>query len=143
MEQTIEAGRKTFVEVGLALAEIRDSKLFRSDFDTFEAYCQSKWKMGRRYANLLIESSAVVKSLPMGTIVPTEGQARALSKVEPAKRVEVLTKAAESGPVTAKKIHEAAAVVIPKNKTAPANRSGLVFQVVVNCCDRFAVCSGD
>jgi hypothetical protein len=31
LERTIETGRKTFVEVGLALAEIRDAKLYRAE----------------------------------------------------------------------------------------------------------------
>jgi hypothetical protein len=100
----VNSRRKTFVEVGLALATIRDDRLYRADFGTFEEYCQTKWNIGRRYANLLIESSAVVKALPLGTIVPTESQARELAKVEPARRVEVLEKAAESGKVTARTI---------------------------------------
>lgn len=49
----------------------------------------------------------------MTTIVVSEGQARELAKVEPAKRVEVLEKAVEAGPVTAKTIQEAAAIVAP------------------------------
>lgn len=105
LEQTIETGRKTFVEVGLALSEIRDARLYRSDFDTFEAYCKSKWNWERAHAYRLIDAAGVVKQIamsPIGDKIKTESQARELAKVEPAKRVEVLEKAAESGPVTAK-----------------------------------------
>lgn len=111
------------MEVGLALAEIRDSRLYRSDFDTFEAYCQKKWNFTKTYANNLIEGAAVVKLLPpkMTAIVVNEGQARELAKVSPAHRVKVLEKAAESGKVTARTIHEAAAVVQPvKTQNRPA-----------------------
>jgi hypothetical protein len=34
LEGTIDAGRKTFIEVGLALAEIKDSRLYRSEPDS-------------------------------------------------------------------------------------------------------------
>jgi hypothetical protein len=111
LEQTIEQGRKTFVEVGIALAEIRDSRLYRSDFKTFEDYCREKWGWNRQHCNQLISGAAAVNSLPVGmdTIVSNQGQARELAKVEPAKRVEVITQAAatakaEARPMTAKDI---------------------------------------
>ena len=37
------AGKKTFVEVGLALAEIRDLRLYKREYSGFEEYCQKKW----------------------------------------------------------------------------------------------------
>ncbi len=121
LEQTIEAGRKTFVEVGLALAEIRDSRLYRSDHATFEEYCNAKWGWNRAHCNQLIAGAAAVKSLPpeMDTVVSNQRQARELAKVEPSKRVEVLEKAAEAGPVTAKTIQEAAAIVAPRPDNKP------------------------
>lgn len=45
LESTIEAGLKTFVEVGSALMEIRDSRLYRQEFGTFEDYCRERWGM--------------------------------------------------------------------------------------------------
>jgi hypothetical protein len=105
LKNAAEAGRKTFVEVGLALAEIRDARLYRSDFDTFEEYCRTKWGWAKSYAYNLITAAATVKLLPAktSTIVDNEGKARELARVEPAKRVEVLKNAAEAGPVTASK----------------------------------------
>jgi hypothetical protein len=115
LERTIEAGQQTFVEVGLALTEIRDSKLYRADFETFDQYCQKRWGWSQKRASHLIIASEVVKMLPVkdSTIVENEGQARQLAKVPAEKRVEVLRVAKESGPVTAKTIHEAAAIVAP------------------------------
>lgn len=41
-EAVIERGRRAFVEVGTALAQIRDSRLYRQSHDTFEAYCRER-----------------------------------------------------------------------------------------------------
>src|SRR5260221_3259797 len=42
-EAVIQRGWQTFVEVGRALARIRDQKLYRAEHDTFETYCRQKW----------------------------------------------------------------------------------------------------
>jgi hypothetical protein len=109
-EETIIAGSDAFVAVGDALGRIRDSRLYRETHATFEAYCQDVWGWGRRYVNLTIESSAVVRDLPKvwEQIVPNEGAARELAKVEPEKRAEVLEQVAAAGRVTAKAIKAAA-----------------------------------
>ena len=114
LEKTIERGKKTFVEVGTALAEIRDGKLFRSDFDSFEEYCKDKWGWNRAYAGKLIESAEVVKSLPeiVSHGIQNERQARELAKVEPEQRAAVITKAqakadSEQRALTARDISEA------------------------------------
>ena len=43
LEKVIAKGQKTFVDVGLALAEIRASRLYRREYSGFEEYCQKKW----------------------------------------------------------------------------------------------------
>jgi hypothetical protein len=125
LEETIEAGQKTFLEVGAALLEIRDKRLYRGDFETFEEYCQTKWNFGRNYSNKLIEAVKVVSDLPvnLGTIVTTETQARELAKVPKKQRAKVIQAASENGtkPVTAKKIADAAKSFAPPpiKKAAP------------------------
>ena len=68
-----------------ALMEIRDGRLYRAEFGTFEEYCQERWGWGRNYINKLIASAEVVENL--GTIVPklpaTERQARPLAPLPP------------------------------------------------------------
>ena len=84
-EQTIERGLATFVEVGDALAYIRDEQLYRASHGTFEAYCQDRWGMERRHAYRLIEASEVTAILsPIGhTPTPAnEAQARPLTKLK-------------------------------------------------------------
>lgn len=68
LESVIKAGIASFIEVGEALMEIQKSRLYRSEYGAFEAYCQKKWGMTRRYANYLIGSAKTVDNL--GTIVP-------------------------------------------------------------------------
>jgi hypothetical protein len=71
LECVINRGLQTFIEVGDALMEIRDQKLYRFGHDTFEAYCMDKWGWTRRRANQLIGAAAVAHNLEkMGTTVP-------------------------------------------------------------------------
>lgn len=56
--------------VGEALTEIRDSRLYREEHATFEAFCQDVFSMTHRRANQLIAGAAVASVL--GTIVPKE-----------------------------------------------------------------------
>lgn len=104
LEKVVESGQQTFVEVGLALTEIRDRRLYRKDFDTFEAYCQSRWGWSRRRGNQLIEAAEVVEHLPktLGTTVPNERVARELSRLPVPQQKEVIKEAIQSGkPLTA------------------------------------------
>ena len=41
---------RSFVAVGLTLGKIRDERLYREEFRTFEAYCRAKWQYGPRHA---------------------------------------------------------------------------------------------
>ena len=50
-EQVIERGLATFVEVGEALSEIRDARLYRESHTTFEAYCRERWGFTDRRAH--------------------------------------------------------------------------------------------
>ena len=72
-EAVIQDGLETFVKVGNALLEIRDLKLYRKDFGTFEDYCRQRWKMVRRQADRLIQAAEVVVNLrPIGLIATPE-----------------------------------------------------------------------
>ncbi len=79
LEAIIERGLQTYIEVGEALLEIRDGRLYRqSGYGAFEAYCRERWGWSRRYANYQIQAAKVAVNL--GTIVPkNEAQARELA----------------------------------------------------------------
>lgn len=119
-EAVIKRGLDTFYAVGSALSEIRESRLYRKGYDTFEDYCQERWGMGRRHVNHLIEASGVVDNL--GTTVPipaNERQARELSPLEPELQKAVWQIAVETAPkdkkgepaITAAHIKSVASVV--------------------------------
>jgi len=62
-EEVIGSGWNTFVQVGLALARIRDGELYLSGYDSFEAYYRVKWQYGRHYVNRLISAAQVFTHL--------------------------------------------------------------------------------
>ena len=80
LEQTIENGLQTYIDVGSALEEIRARKLYRGAHATFEDYCRDRWKISRIHAHRLIQAAELAANLlPMGNIPPdNERQARAL-----------------------------------------------------------------
>ena len=59
----IGSGWHTFVQVGLALARIRDGELFKTEYDSFEAYYRVKWQSGRHTVNRLISAAQVFTHL--------------------------------------------------------------------------------
>lgn len=98
-------------KVGAALLEIRDQRLYRDHYETFEAFCETEYGFQRAHAYRLIafaEVKASVQMSPIGDKLKNEGQARALAPVPAAQRVDVLTRTAERGPVTAKAIGQVA-----------------------------------
>ena len=52
LEKTIEHGLKTFLEVGAALAEIRDKKLYRVEHSTFDRQAINKSQRGHDHQKL-------------------------------------------------------------------------------------------
>jgi len=86
-EEIIERGMKSFVEVGTALMQIRDERLYRETHGSFEGYCRDRWSFERAHAYRLIDASAVAIELsPIGDI-PNESIARNLLAIkEPSRR---------------------------------------------------------
>jgi hypothetical protein len=52
LEEVIELGLATFITVGNALLEIRDSRLYRDTHATLEDYCRERW--GSRERTLIV-----------------------------------------------------------------------------------------
>src|ERR1022692_1091232 len=89
LERVIEKGLATFVEVGTALSRIRDGKLYREGFATFEDYCRERWGLSRSYAYQQIDAAKIADSLSTIADTPapaSESVARELAplKNEPA-----------------------------------------------------------
>lgn len=102
-EATIRAGLDTFVQVGTALAAIRDDRLYRTTHGTFEDYCAERWSLARSRAYQLIDAAAVTDlvSTMVDTPAPSsERQARPLTKLrdEPEAIRSAWSRAVESAP---------------------------------------------
>lgn len=123
LEQTIERGRQTFVEVGNALVEIRNGRLYRESHGTFEDYCLDRWQFSKTQANRLVQASEVAEALaPMGVIPANERQARELAPLldEPEQLREAWAEASEDGKPTAAKVEQAVAKRLdPTSLTTP------------------------
>ena len=94
-EVVIKQGLQTFIEVGQALMTIREKRLYRIGFKTFEDYCTHKWGMVQQSATRLIRAYETVTNLqsePMGSVLPqSERQIRPLTSLEPEIQKEVWT----------------------------------------------------
>ena len=101
-EAVIERGIKTFVDVGNALAEVRDDRLYRGTHGTFEDYCRDTWGFVQQHATRLIRAAEVIRNIqsePIGSLFPTtESQARPLTRLEPAEQVAAWQEAVETAP---------------------------------------------
>jgi|GEM_PF-3578432 len=84
-EQIITNGLNTFMEVGQALMEIRNRRLYRQDFKTFEAYAHQRWGIKRQRAYELMGASEVTRNLSeISDILPSkESHAASLLKLCP------------------------------------------------------------
>lgn len=123
LEGVIERGMATFVEVGSALAEIRESRLYRETHRDFDSYCRERWGWSARHVNRQIEAATVVAEL--GPTGPTsERQARELARVEPERRAEVWREASENGAPTAARIREVAAPALTRDDRPPGRPAG-------------------
>jgi hypothetical protein len=116
LEGVISTGLQTFVEVGTALLEIRETGLYAESSSSFEDYCQEKWGMTRRRASQLIEgaeiylqigcenaehrnhgSDVAIKKGVNSAVQPTnERQVRPLSRLPEGERQEAWNEAVEA-----------------------------------------------
>lgn len=117
-ERVISDGRKVFLAVGNALATIRDERLYRAEFGTFDDYCRERWQMGPSSAYRMIDAyntvTIIAEISPIGEKIENEAQARALSGLLPETAVQALEMASEGGKLTAARIEAAVEKIAPK-----------------------------
>lgn len=106
LEGIIRKHLRTFVEVGEALAEIRDRQLYRHLHGSFDEYCKRRWGMAGRHAHRLIASTKTHEELsnlagPDGVAIPApqnERQIRDLASLTTERKREVWIEANEVAP---------------------------------------------
>lgn len=138
----LDDGFSKMFEMAEDMRYVRERRLYREDYDTFDHFVRQYFGYTVAYVNRLIIADTVKKELdqsnidistsdihqdasnptpmekpiaPIGAILKTESQARELAKAEPGTRAEVLKNVVASGPVTAKTI----AAEVSKRKTPP------------------------
>src|SRR5688572_14077544 len=83
-EGVIERGLQTFYAVGAALLAIRDTRLYRANYETFEQYCFQRWSIKRSRAYELMEAAGVIENVGNLLQPPTtESHAAALVPLSP------------------------------------------------------------
>lgn len=125
-EEVIQRGQRSFIEVGKALLEIRNDRLYRLTHPTFEDYCRERWGFAKSHVYRFIESVGIMDAVsPRGDIPPprTEKVVRALSplKDEPEKIAEAWEIANQDGEPTAAKVKEAVDAVRGVTKLSDAD----------------------
>jgi hypothetical protein len=130
-EEVIRMGLGTFVEVGQALADIRDSGQYReAGFGSFEDYCRDRWGLGRGWANAQISASRVYRAIsvhdheqlpqnveqttPLAPVLNSHGE-EAVSRAW----AEIVASHQGNGPITGREIR---AFLNPAVSVAPTKR---------------------
>lgn len=111
-EEVIKVNFKGFVAVGNALAAIRDERLYRDRFSTFERYCKELWDVCESRAYQLIDSARVIENLhncgdfdesdPQHLLPVNEAQARELASLDPEEQRQVWQRLLEETFIQAK-----------------------------------------
>ena len=113
LEHVVARGLQTFVEVGQALGEIRDRRLYRATHGTFDNYCRERWGFVASRARQLIAAAETVTAVTAaGLPAPsTEAVTREMAPLrsEPERLREVWAEAVDGadGAPTAKQVSEA------------------------------------
>jgi hypothetical protein len=114
LEEIVTAGRDAFVEVGRALMEIRDRRLYRETHATFAAYLVERWEISESRGYQLIDSYSV------STIVEVENEAQARElaglNAEQAAAVYAAALQGTGARVTARALGEARQALLPPRK---------------------------
>lgn len=126
LESVIRGKIGALFEVGEALSEIKEKRLYRADFKTFSDYCNTVWEFGRMRAYQLIEASETLNALPVKckTGFTNVRQVNALAKLPKEKRVKVAKQIIKSvkssgAKLTAKVVQAAVAVELGDETPAP------------------------
>ncbi len=142
LEGVIERGLSTFVEVGRALLEIQERRLYRAaGYETFAEYVEKRWDLSSAHAYRQIEAAKVVDILsPIGELpLPAnEAQARELAPLvddpDAVRAVWAETVQDGDGRITARLVREHVTARHPDaHARKPVAPRGLVVSAVTIC----------
>jgi hypothetical protein len=75
-EKIIERNLKSLIEVGNALREIQEGKLYKGTHSSFEAYLREKWDISKSHGYRMIDAVKEIEVSPTGDKIENEHQAR-------------------------------------------------------------------
>lgn len=116
-ESSIDGLRMAFWSAGRALQAVRDGRLYREDYGTFDEYVEQRWDMQRSYAHKLIRAWPLAAKLRPVAPAINEGQVRELLPVvaehgeDAAVTVYTTLAEASDAKVTAGRLREAVALL--------------------------------
>jgi hypothetical protein len=93
LESEIEQNLSGVWKFANALKTIREKRLYRQKYKTFEEYCQARWNFGRDFASKQIQAAEVAQDLSTIVYISNEGTAREFVSVPPEDRPAVAQKA--------------------------------------------------
>lgn len=62
-ERQLDLHKRSWIEAGKALENIRRKRLYRRDHKTFDGYCKKRWKLSRRTADQMIAAANTAQIL--------------------------------------------------------------------------------
>lgn len=113
LEAVVERGLATFVEVGLALLEIRERRLFEeAGYTTFTDYCKCRWGFSDSRGRQLVAAAETVTTVTAGGLPPPSSERVArelapLAREDPEAAREVWEEVSGNGEPTAEKVRQA------------------------------------
>jgi hypothetical protein len=140
LEKRIENGLAVFRQVGEALMEIRDKRLYRESHSNFDAYCKARWAFDRGRAYQLIGAAEVARAIPAEFHGPSnEAQARELvplMRENPSVVAEIWKEVSASDePVSASRIREVVRQHIPKPDRQQVSDSAAIIGLIDRATD--------
>jgi hypothetical protein len=129
LEEIIAKDVQTFIEVGEALNEVFEFKLYRANHANFNDYCHQRWGISYRHARRLMDAADVAKDIKGDQLVTftSESQLRPIVRLETEQRPEAWAEATKDDPnPTAEKVEAAVQTVENKASEAEATQSTLL-----------------
>jgi hypothetical protein len=95
-EEILEKWLPGTVKAAKALYQIHSEKLYRTDYSSFEDYCEKRWGFKRQQGFRLAKMGQLIATLgPPGDDITSENQARLLRKVQSEHLPKVMARAKE------------------------------------------------
>lgn len=131
IEEIVKKALKSFEEVGLALKRVRDKKLYRANFNSFDEYIKTRWGFELRYAQRMVKAAEITDCLRRATVgeaapgpqivlPPSERHARPLGELPQDQRPTAWAEAVRTAPpgkLTVKHVEQTVKRILGKQPT--------------------------